>query len=496
MNVLFEKIKEVLLAVLPVVVFVIVLHFAILSLANILLYQFLIGSLAVMIGLIVLLFGVELAILPLGDHLGTTFVKSNKLWFVILTVFILGFFINFAEPDVNVLAKQVSNITNNLISTFTIRSFVALGAALLLALGSVRIVKNFSLRIMLVLSYILAFLFALFVSSDYIAIAFDASGAATGAITVPLILALSLGMASMRRDSISAEENSFGLVGIMASGAIFGVFFLNFFFKMDGTLETVFTHNITNNSLFAPFIKELPIVTKETLMSLLPIFILFLLFQKFKFHLSWKHFRKMLLGFFYTYVGLVIFFVGVHAGFMNMGSIIGYNLALLGNKAIPIGLGAVLGMLIILTEPAVYILTHQIEDVTNGYIKRKTVLIFLAIGMAFAVGLSVLKIIVPSISLLHYIIPGYCFALILMFFTPKIFTGISFDSGAVSSGPMTVTFILAYSQGVSEAIEHSNVFKDSFGIIVMVTMMPVIALQILGYIYKMKSKKIGVKYNG
>ena len=493
MNVLLEKAKEVIIAVLPVVIFVLILRFTLVPVSGLVFAQFLLGAVAVMLGLIILLFGVDLAVLPLGDHMGTVFVKSNKLWFIILIVFVLGFFINFAEPDVNVLAKQVTALTNNLISTFTIRTLVALGASLLLAFGAVRIVKNYSLRIILLCTYVLAFTFAFLGSSDFLAIAFDASGAATGAITVPLVLALSAGMACMKRDSISAEENSFGLVGIMATGAIFGLLILNFFVRIEDVSGSVDAFALPDNSILAPFIYELPIVLRETLVSLLPIFVLFLLFQKYKFRLTKRSFRRMLIGFFYTYLGLVIFFVGVHAGFMNMGSIIGYNLSVLGSSSLPIIIGAVLGMLIILTEPAVYVLTHQIEDVTSGYIKRKTVLTFLAIGMAFAVGLSMLKIIIPGIKLWHFLLPGYCFALIMMFFTPKMFTGISFDSGAVSSGPMTVTFILAFSQGVSEAVEHSDVFLDSFGIIVMVTMMPAISLQILGLIYKMKSKKVGLE---
>jgi len=492
MNVLIKKAKEVLIAVLPVVVFVVILRFTIVPVPDVLFFQFLVGALAIVTGLIVLLFGIELAILPLGEHMGSVFVKSNKLLFIIITVFILGFFINFAEPDVNVLAKQVADITNNLISTFTIRTLVAVGAGMLLSIGAIRIVKNYSLRKMLIVTYALAFIMTLFVSSDFMAIAFDASGAATGAITVPLVLALALGMASMKKDSKSAEENSFGLVGIMASGAIFGVLLLNFFVKTDNIAGTLDMYGFNEDSVFGPFIKEAPGVAAETMMSLFPVFLMFLFFQKFKFKLHSKPFHKILIGFLYTYIGLVIFFIGVHAGFMNMGNIIGYNLAKFGNPAIPIGLGAVLGMLIILTEPAVYVMTHQIEDVTNGYIRRRTVLTFLAIGMAFAVGLSMLKIIVPGIMLWHYILPGYLFALIMMFFTPKMFTGISFDSGAVSSGPMSVTFILAYSQGVSQAVEHADVLRDSFGIIVMVTMMPVIALQVLGFIYKMKSRKVGV----
>ncbi|MCL2042529.1 MAG: DUF1538 domain-containing protein [Treponema sp.] len=495
MNVLLHKTKEVIIAVLPVVLFVVVLRFTIVPVENIHFFQFLIGALAVKIGLIILLFGIELAILPFGDHMGTVFVKSNKLWFIIITVFILGFFVNFAEPDVNVLAVQFANITNNLISVTTIRTLVALGAGMMLAFGAVRIVKNFSLRIVLAIAYTLAFSLAL-IFPDFMAIAFDASGAATGAITVPLVLALALGMASMKKDSISAEENSFGLVGLMAAGAIFGLLMLNFFIKpgdMTGVQEIPEFYDRSN--LIAPFIYYLKKEPLVTLQSLLPIFLIFIFFQKFKLRLPRIAFRRIIMGFIYTYIGLVLFFVGVHAGFMEMGRVIGYELANPKyHHAIPIGLGAVLGMLIILTEPAVYVLTHQIEDVTSGYLKRKTVLTFLAIGMAFAVGLHVLKIIADpdTINLWHYILPGYAFALIMMFFTPKMFTGISFDSGAVSSGPMTVTFILAYSQGVAEAIPHADVLRDSFGVIVMVTMMPVIALQILGFIYKIKSRKVGV----
>ena len=492
MNVLFEKAKEVLVAVLPVVIFVIILSLTIVEAPPIIFIQFLIGAIIVKLGLIILLFGIELAILPLGDLMGTVFVKSNKLWFIILTIFILGFFSNFAEPDVKVLADQFALVTNNLISVNTIRALVAVGAGIMLALGAVRIVKNYSLRLVLVISYIIAFALA-FLSPDFMAIAFDASGAATGAITVPLVLALSLGMACLKKDSISAEESSFGMVGIMASGAIFGLLVLNFFVKPgDLSVITEMPKLYDSSNIIAPFLYYLGKEPRITLESLLPIFLIFIFFHKFKLHLPKKHFRQILMGFIYTYVGLVLFFVGVHAGFMNMGKEIGSQLAMTGHHALPIGLGALLGMLIILTEPAVYVLTHQIEDVTNGYLKRKTVLTFLAIGMAFAVGLHVIKIIQPSITLWHYILPGYIFALTMMFFTPKIFTGISFDSGAVSSGPMTVTFILAYSQGVAEAIEHADILKDSFGVIIMVTMMPVIALQVLGFIYKMKSKKVGV----
>jgi hypothetical protein len=216
------------------------------------------------------------------------------------------------------------------------------------------------------------------------------------------------------------------------------------------------------------------------------------IFQKFSFRLQKKPFRRMVIGFVYSYIGLFLFFVGVNGGFMQVGNIIGYGLASLDNKAIVVGFGFVLGTLIVLTEPAVYVFTHQIEDVTNGYIKRKLVLVFLAIGVAFSVGLSMLRIVVPDLMLWHFLLPGFVLIMILMFITPKLFVGIGFDSGAVSAGPMTATFVLAFAQGASEATEHSNVLADSFGVIAMVTMMPIIAIKFLGFIFKLKSKKSGV----
>ncbi|MCL2003936.1 MAG: DUF1538 domain-containing protein [Oscillospiraceae bacterium] len=490
MFVLLHKFKEVTIAVFPAVLFVVILNFTLVPLETVLLFQFLLGALFIIIGLAVLLLGVDLGILPLGDHIGTALVKSNKLWFVIAVGLVVGVLINLAEPDVAVLASQVSNVSGNLIPAFVIRAAVAVGAGILLTAGLVRIVENFSLRVLMVIAYGIACLMSFFVSSDMLAIAFDASGAATGAVTVPLVLAISAGLAVMKKNSKSAEEDSFGLVGVMASGAILGVLIMNLFFNTGSITGSLDMHHLDTTSVLAPFLAEIPRVAPETLVAVLPIVIMFLVFQKVKFHLPKKAFRRMLIGFAYAYIGLVFFFVGAHAGFMNVGSVIGYHLASAGNNVILVSLAFVLGLLIILTEPAVYVLTHQIENITNGYIKRKTVLLFLAIGVASAVGLSMLRILVPGIMLWHYLLTGFLIVFVMAFFaTPKMFVGIAFDSGAVASGPMTVTLVLAFSQGVSEALEYSNVLSDSFGIIALVTMMPVIALQILGLVYKRKSKK-------
>jgi hypothetical protein len=490
--VLLEKFKEVISAISPVVIIVVILKFTLAPISAMLLFQFILGALAIILGLSVLLLGIDMGVLVFGNHMGNSFLKSNKLWFIIIVGFLLGFFVNIAEPDLQVLARQVALVMGGYIPMFVTLVAVSIGTGIMLALGIVRIVKNFPLPMVFAIIYGIILLLAIFASPDMLAIGFDASGATTGALTVPLVLALSMGVASLKKDSKSAEEDSFGLVGIMSTGAILGVLTLNLFVKTDTVIGMLEMHDIAADSLIAPFIAEIPKVALESFIALSPMILILIIFQKIDFRLQPKAFIRMLLGFVYTYIGLVIFLVGVNAGFMNVGNIIGHGLAAYDNKAILVGFGFLLGMFVILTEPAVHVLTQQIESVTSGYIKRKTVLISLSIGVAFAVGLAMLRIVIPGIQLWHYLLPGFVISLVLTFFVPRIFVGIAFDSGGVASGPMTATFVLAFAQGASDAIEHSNILIDSFGVISMVAMTPLIALQVLGLIYKLKSQKSGV----
>ncbi|MEG0444092.1 MAG: DUF1538 domain-containing protein, partial [Carnobacterium sp.] len=210
---------------------------------------------------------------------------------------------------------------------------------------------------------------------------------------------------------------------------------------------------------------------------------------------SKKRLNKVLKGVLYVFIGLVLFLVGVNAGFMEVGSVVGYTVASLDNNFYVLLVAFVLGLVTILAEPAVYVLTHQIENVTNGYVKRKVVLTALSIGVGLAVLLSMIRILVPGLLLWHMILPGYILAIGLMYVVPKMFVGMAFDAGGVASGPMTATFILAFVQGAAEAIEGADVLLDGFGMIAMVAMMPIITLQLLGLIFKLKSGKGGFQPN-
>ncbi len=492
MSLFIEKLREVLLSVVPITIIVLLLNFTFTPLETPFLIRFLLGAVFIILGLAIFLVGVDIGITPIGTFMGSALAKTNKYWIVGIVGLFLGFIINIAEPDIHILAGQVDFVTAGGISKLSIVVVVSIGIGLMLALGLLRIVYNVPLYKFLSITYLLIFALALFSSPEFLAIAFDASGATTGALTVPFMLAIALGVSSLKKDSKASEKDSFGLVGIASAGAIISVLMMSILSKSDklkGTMEYKISQE---TSLITPFMEKLPVVMVEVTLALLPIALLFLIFNFVSFKLTKRPFRKIVKGLIYTFVGLVLFLVGVNAGFMDVGGIVGHKLAMLENKFILVLTGFCLGLVTILAEPAVYVLTHQIEDVTGGYVPRKLVLIALSIGVGFSVALSMLRIIVPEIKLWHYLLPGYIIALGLMYVAPKLFIGMAFDSGGVASGPMTATFILAFAQGAAEAIEGANVMVEGFGIIAMVAMTPLIALQTLGLIFKIKAGKGGV----
>ncbi len=482
---------EVLTSVLPITVMVLLLHFTLTPMEGPMIGRFLFGAALIMVGLTLFLIGVDIGVTPLGDYTGTALAKSNKLWIVLIAGAVLGFFISIAEPGLLVLANQVGFVTSGQISSMSILMIVSIGLALMLALGFLRIFYNYPLYKMLMILYVLIFGLSIFTSREFLAISFDASGATTGILAVPFILSLSLGISKMKKDSKASEKDSFGLVAIASTGAILGVMLLDLFTKntsFNADIESVVT---VSDSILKPFIALIPDMLFESIIAMSPLVVILLVLQKAVFKLQKREFRKMVTGFIYGFIGLVIFLIGVNGGFMDVGTFIGTALALLDNKIPIVVIGFIIGLVTILAEPAVHVLTHQIEEVTSGYVKRIAVLVPLSLGVGLAVALSVIRILIPEIQLMHYLVPGYIISLGLMFVVPKLFVGIAFDAGGVATGPMTATFILAFVQGAAHAYEGADMLVDGFGMIAMVAMAPIITLQLLGLVFQRKAKKKG-----
>lgn len=484
MNVkLKEKIRESLSAVLPITGIVLMLSIFLIPMELGSVVMFLTGALMLIVGMGFFQLGAEMAMTPLGEGVGVQISKMKKLLTVLLTGFLMGVIITVSEPDLQVLAGQVPSVPNMvLIMT------VAVGVGLFLALAIVRIRYKISLSMLLIVCYLALILVSMFVPKEFLAVAFDSGGVTTGPMTVPFIMAMGVGLASMRSDK-NAANDSFGLVALSSVGPILAVLILGCFFKPTEaayTLTDVATV-VTTQDVARVFAQGLPLYAREVLLSLVPILWVFLIFQWLTHRYHGLQIKRIIVGFGYTYIGLVLFLCGANVGFAPVGAYLGKELAGLSLRWILVPIGALIGYYIVKAEPAIQVLNHQVEAVTNGAISVKMMNRCMQIGVAASVGLAMLRVL-TGISIQWFVIPGYIIALVLSRLVPDIFIGIAFDSGGVASGPMTSTFLLPLSIGVCEAL-GGNLMTDAFGVVALVALTPLIAIQLMGLVYKLKTAK-------
>ena len=478
-----EKIRESLSAVLPITGIVLMLSIFVIPMELGSVVMFLTGALMLIVGMGFFQLGAEMAMTPLGEGVGVQISKMKKLLTVLLTGFLMGVIITVSEPDLQVLAGQVPSVPNMvLIMT------VAVGVGLFLALAIVRIRYKISLSMLLIVCYLALILVSMFVPKEFLAVAFDSGGVTTGPMTVPFIMAMGVGLASVRSDK-NAANDSFGLVALSSVGPILAVLILGCFFKPTEaayTLTDVATV-VTTQDVARVFAQGLPLYAKEVLLSLVPVLWVFLIFQWLTHRYHGLQIKRIIVGFGYTYIGLVLFLCGANVGFAPVGAYLGKELAGLSLRWILVPIGALIGYYIVKAEPAIQVLNHQVEAVTNGAISVKMMNRCMQIGVAASVGLAMLRVL-TGISIQWFVIPGYIIALVLSRMVPDIFIGIAFDSGGVASGPMTSTFLLPLSIGVCEAL-GGNLMTDAFGVVALVALTPLIAIQLMGLVYKLKTAK-------
>ena len=478
-----EKIKESLAAVLPITAIVLVISVTIAPLTPGTLVLFLFGALLLVAGMGLFTLGVDMSMTPMGDGMGVEISKSKRIGLSLIICFILGAVITIAEPDLQVLAEQLPAVPNMVLILA-----VAVGVGFFLVVAQVRMLLNIPLSYTLLFFYLILFVLTIFVPDYFIPVAFDSGGVTTGPVTVPFIMSLGIGMAAIRSDKNSGND-SFGLISLCSIGPILSVMILGLVMPdLDAAYTPVTIPEVSSTrdaALF--FLHELPDYIYEVSVAILPIIVLFGLFQLFfrRFHMH--QLGRMAVGLVYTFAGLVLFLTGVNVGFMPAGSTIGATIAASSAKWLLIPIGALVGYFIVRAEPAVQVLARRVEELSNGAIGQKAINLSLSAGIALAVALAMLRIL-TGISILWFLIPGYAIALALTFSVPQMFTGVAFDSGGVASGPMTTTFLLPLAMGACEAV-GGNVLTDAFGIVAMVAMMPLCTIQLLGLIGQLKSRK-------
>ena len=478
-----EKLHEAVASTLPIILIVAVLCLFLVPVSADLMLAFVLGSVMLIAGMGLFTLGSDSSMTPIGNHLGAKMTKTRNLPLILSLSFVLGVAITVAEPDLTVLAGNVPHIdTTVLIIT------VSVGVGLFLVVSMLRILLAIQLRWLLLGFYAAVFLLAAFADADYLSVAFDSGGVTAGPMTVPFIMALGVGVASIRSDS-NAEADSFGLVALCSIGPILAVMLLSFFYKAPGVeLSSAAVSGFADTvSLGRGYLAAIPHYMAEVALALAPIAAIFLIFQLVSLHLRRLPFVKIVIGLVYTYVGLVLFLTGVNVGFSSLGTVLGGSLAAEGwTRYLLVPAAMLMGWYIISAEPAVHVLNRQVEEISAGAISARAMGLCLSIAIALANGLAMVRVL-TGVSILWFLVPGYVIALALSFFVPQVFTAIAFDSGGVASGPMTATFMLPFAMGAAEAA-GTSILTDAFGLVALVAMMPLITVQAMGAVYVLKTR--------
>lgn len=481
-----EKIRESLTSVLPVTGIVLLLSITFVPMEIGTISLFLVGAVFLILGMGFFQLGAEMSMIPLGQGIGGQLVKKGSLAVTIVVCFAVGAIITISEPDLQVLAEQVTSVPNNVL-VWT----VALGVGVFMVVAVLRIIYKISLPRLLVGLYLFLFVMTIFAPSDFIAVAFDAGGVTTGPMTVPFIMAIGIGLSATRSDK-DGTSDSFGLIALCSIGPILMVLLLGIFYHPSeamyqaAEIESV----VTTKDVALLFMWSLPQYAKEVLSSILPLLAAFAVFQLLSHRYHGRQIVRVLIGFLYTIIGLILFLTGVNTGFAPVGNLLGNSLADSAFKWLLIPIGSIIGYYIVKAEPAVQVLNDQVEEITGGTISHEMMNRSLSIGVACAVGLSMVRVL-TGISIYWIIVPGYLLALCLSRFVPPVFVGVAYDSGGVASGPMTSTFLLPFAMGACLAT-GGNVVTDAFGIVALVALTPLIAIQIMGLIYSRKAKVLAL----
>ena len=442
------------------------------------LVSFLISSVLLIFGSAIFTFGAELSMELIGNKIGKDLVRSKKVLLILGVSFIIGTVVTIAEPDLLVLAEQLTSIPSWLLILI-----ISLGVGLCTLLASARSLFGWDLNIILIVSFIAIFILMLFVPKDFIPVAFDSGGVTTGTISIPFILTLGMGLVANRIDS-KAKEESFGLVALASTGPIIMVLLLGMFMKFESGMT--FDNSIYTNFAFGNYATQLIICFKDVLIAVAPILLVFVIYQLVTKKTSKLEMHKIVLGTILTVLGLTIFLVASNVGFLNMGYYIGEFIAGTVYKKLLIPIIMLLAFFIAIAEPAVVILIDQVEEFTEGGISKGLLKISLALGVALAAGLAMYRVF-SGTSFMIYALIGYGIALVLTFFIPKVFTAIAFDAGGATGGSLTTTFLLPIAIGACYVL-GGNVYTDAFGLASMVSLVPIITVEMTGLMYEFKTR--------
>ena len=485
---LSKKLLESAIAVLPITLLVIFVGLGLPELRNMQLGLFAFGAIMLTLGMAFFTLGADMAIMEIGREIGAN-IAGNKKILIFIIPLILGFFVAFSEPDIQILGELFQTTPGQ--KNMTIIIVVSVAVAIMLLISTLRANYSWPLRIIILVIYCIIFTLAILAeiyAPNFVSTAFDSGGIATGPMSVPFLLAFGIGFANAKGGK-NQSQNSFGVLGLATAGPILAVLLMALILRPNASpkpLEHIDVENFSD--VLKTFGQALPAEFKLVGIALAPTVIIVLIFQFTTLKLPKQIILKILIGVIYTFFGLSIFLAAANSCFSPVGQKLGFVIASKSFKWVLIPLGLAIGAMIALAEPSIHILAKQVDELTGGSISKRFMLIALCTGIGIAVGLAMIRVL-TGLKIWWFLLPTYIVSLALMFVVKPIFTAIAFDSGSAASGAMAATFALPFTLGASVSV-GGNPLLDAFGLVAYISMTPILILQLTGLVYKIKTEAI------
>ena len=507
---LLDKLKESSMSILPIIILIVILNFAVPSFAldpdfshgvGPSFTSFMISIVPLIIGMALFNMGAEKSMGKIGEIVGISLTKKKSLVLLAIIAFLLGTLITIAEPDLTVLSLRLMPSGPN----WTLVVVASLGVGAMLAVAVIRVIFQKSLKVWLIIAYALVFCLGCMANPEFFPVVFDAGGATTSAVSSPFILAFGIGIAAVRGGK-NSEDDSFGYAGLCSLGPLISVMIMAIFLgnneasmdhmlsQIPGQVDEILVSLDSYSQLGTFYLQQFLSALQDVALSMCPIVIFFFIYNFF-FKVPLRTLYSIIIGIVYTYVGLVIFLMGANAGFIPVAATLGQAFADM-NIAAFLVFGFAVGCLIILAEPAVHVLANQVTEVTSGVIRKWHVFLALCLGAGVSVFLNIIRIHfdIPIIVMIGTI---YIIAFILCFIVPDIYVAIAFDSSGVATGTLSSCFLLplfiGYTNDTFSTIYQGQelagqILSNGFGIIGMMSTTPIVAIELLGLFAVVKNK--------
>ena len=450
-----------------------------------------IGLGIVAVGLAIFLQGLEIGIFPVGENLARDFAKSGWVTWILIFGFLIGFGTTIAEPALTVIAEKAASISSGRIDAFTLRMVVALSVGFAILLGVYRIIKGHPIHYYIIVGYILVVGVTFFAPKEIIGLAYDLGGVTTSTITVPLIAALGIGLAS----SIKGRNpiiDGFGLVAFasltpMIFVQVYGVYVYTFGEVKD--VAQVVVQSTASISTIISFESVLSGILAVVL-DVIPILLIILFFQYGVLKKPIQNLKTVFLGFGLVIIGLYAFILGLEMGLFSLGETMAYQLTKSDSVFIIYAFAFAIGFSTTMAEPALMAIAKKAKEISDGKINDFILRLFVAFGVAIGIALGAFRI-VDGGHIHYYIIVGYIVVIILTFIAPRYIVAIAYDSGGVTTSTVTVPLVAALGIGLASNIEGRSPLVDGFGLIAFASLFPMITVMLYGVIIE----KIGIKSN-